>query len=59
MNVERKCVTHHNACDCREEKIKRLVLAMREVVDSWDDEGVLGLKSVREWVKEWEGEFEK
>ena len=41
MNVERKCVTHHNACDCREDKIKRLVLAMREVVDSWDDEGVL------------------
>ena len=56
---ERKCTTHHHECNCREEKIKRLVLAMREVVDSWDDEGVLGLKSVREWVKEWEGEFEK
>lgn len=27
---EERCTTHHHACDCREEKIKRLVQAARK-----------------------------
>ena len=27
----RECITHHDACDCREEKIKRLVEAAEEL----------------------------
>jgi hypothetical protein len=25
MNVDEGCVTHHNACDCREKKIRKLI----------------------------------
>ena len=65
---ERKCTTHHHACDCREEKIKRLVRSVRSALDdlcvTYDIDG----NSMRECdaadqlrliLKEWEGEFEK
>ena len=30
-NVERECVTHHYACDCREERFKCMEAALRAV----------------------------
>lgn len=32
MNIERECITHHYACDCREAKIKRLTEAANELI---------------------------
>ena len=52
---EKECVTHHHGCDCREAKVKRLVLAARKFLESMNDKREGRLKRA---LKEWEGEFE-
>ena len=34
MEIMKECVTHHFACDCREEKVKKLLDALRSLLDA-------------------------
>ena len=68
----RNCESHHHACDCREEKVKRLVLAMRKLTDAeahghvccanWPNSKGYPCDCfvcvAKRALKEWEGEFE-
>ncbi len=45
--VDRKCITHHRACDCREEHVRKLIAEvekLRRVAEAamnlWDDCGL-------------------
>lgn len=63
---ESKCTTHHHACDCREAKIARMVLVMRELsrmyyqgklsMPLYEHKHLLELEGLME---EWEGEYEE
>lgn len=35
-NVDRECVTHHYACDCREEAFAQTLRAAIAVIEAWN-----------------------
>lgn len=60
-NVDRECVTHHSACDCREDKFRRMeevleglemwATAKIHIHDEWDKGYSTAMATVAHYLK--------
>lgn len=52
-NVDKKCITHHYACDCREATLQRYIRAKEAYSKAWHDE-TLTPEIIKENMEAWD-----